>query len=118
MTHGDRTAGPIAARIISYPKRAIKNLIASSVAPLSKSLGSPQAPALGWKSCRGLLLREEREQDLPLLADEADEAVRLVPLLALDVGIVHHDHLDLGVLHLRRRLGNGQRLRIEGQVLN
>ncbi len=65
-----------------------------------------------------LLLGEEGQQDLALFADQANEAVGFVALLALQVGIAHNHHLDRCVLQFGLGFRDCQTINVKGQVLD
>src|SRR3954471_14021764 len=48
----------------------------------------------------GLLLGEEGQDHLALVAEKTDEAIRLIGLVALEISVAHDHHLDRRVADL------------------
>src|SRR3954452_19629762 len=61
---------------------------------------------------------EERQQHFSLLANEAEELLRLPSLLPFQIGLAHDDRPDGRVLDLGVGLGDGERVHVEDDVLN
>src|ERR671912_1384669 len=64
-----------------------------------------------------LLFGEEGQDHLALVADKTDEAVRLVGLVALEIGVAHDHHLDRYVADVGVGLRDGQRLHVERDLV-
>src|SRR3954452_15814864 len=61
---------------------------------------------------------EERQQHFSLLANEAEELLRLPSLLPFQISLAHDDRPDGRVLDLGVGLGDGERVHVEDDVLN